>query len=399
MPHFFVSSTLILVGVLGLFVISLMLFSYRSNVFVNIFLAIIFILCSVRNITIGLFEITNANTILPSKYVSPIYLIVVPSLYLYFKSLIKDYKRIHIKDLIHLFYPVLNLVLNIAQEYFPFLKNQSVENIRFISLIVFVLFYLTLSFNTIYNSLLKQKVGRPIEQRHYLLIKNWTLFIFAISSFLLLRILYSVYSEKMSGELFRAQNYSFLVIVPWLLIYGNILINPEILYGYPKLKKKVIEIQNQLNTYNHVWIYNSVHISNLQDKKLSNSLEKRILPYIADIENFVNKEHPFRDPNFSLNDFAKKMNISTSHVSYLFKYHAVVNFVEYKNYCRIKDALELINDGYLCTLTLEGLANKVGFNSYNSFFSAFKKQTNLAPNKYFSCQNTYDFQNPKKLFS
>ena len=118
MPHFFINLILILVGILGLFVISLMLFSYRSNVFVNIYLVIIFILCSVRNITIGLFEITDFNSILPSKFISPIYLIVIPSLYLYFKSLLKDYKRIYKKDLIHLVYPVLNLVLNLCQTYF-----------------------------------------------------------------------------------------------------------------------------------------------------------------------------------------------------------------------------------------------------------------------------------------
>ena len=384
MPHFFIKLNLNFGCILGLFVISLMLFSYRSNVFVNIYLVIIFILCSVRNITIGLFEITDYNSILPSKFISPIYLIVIPSLYLYFKSLLKDYKRIYKKDLIHLVYPVLILVLNLCQTYFPALENQFIENLRFISLIIFVLAYMLLSFNILYNKLWRKKINRSVEKRHFLLIKNWTIFIFSISSFLFLRILYSIYTEKISDELFRAQNYSFLVIIPWFIIYGKILINPEILYGYPQLKKRVLAIQEQITSTDHIWIFDLKHISNLQDKRLSNIIKKSVIPYITDIENYVDNEHPFRNHKFSFPDFANALNIPKSHMYYIFKYHSIVSFVEYKNYCRIKDAMQLISEGCLETLTLDGLASKVGFSSYNSFFTAFKKTNRSGTKRIFN---------------
>ncbi len=393
MPHFFVNSALILVGIIGLFVISLMLFSYRSNIFVNVYLVIIFILCSIRSIIIGLFEIINTTSILTSRYISPIYLIVVPSLYMYFKSLTKDYERVHKKDLIHLLYPILNLVLNLGQEYFLTLKNQYIENIRFISLNVFVLVYLIKSCNILYKGLWRLDVNKYVEERHYILIKNWTLFIFTISSFLFLRILYSIYSEKISDELLRAQNYSFLVVIPWFLIYGKILIHPEILYGYPDLKRRGIEILNQISINDHVWIYDSISVSKLRDNETSDNIEKRVLPYISDIENFVNKEHPFRNTKFSFPDFAKAMNIPKCHIYYIFKYHAIVNFEEYKNYCKIKDALELIDEGYLNTLTLEGLSGKVGFSSYNLFFISFKELTKLSPKEYLNRQSNLNQQN------
>tara|TARA_R110002049_G_scaffold90686_2_gene227089 strand:- start:3738 stop:4835 length:1098 start_codon:yes stop_codon:yes gene_type:complete len=365
---------------------------------VNIYLVIAFVLCSVRNILNGLFEITDASTLLTSKHISPLYLIVVPALYLYFKSLVKDLKRINKPDLIHFVYPILNFALNIGQEFFPALNKQSVENIRFASLIVFILFYSILSFNVLFNSLWKRGTSKFIEKRHYQLIKNWTLFLFVISSFLFLRILYSISFEKISDELFRAKSYSSLVIIPWFLIYGKILISPEILYGYPKLKKRIAKIQNQVNINEHIWVFDSISISNLQDKKLSSNIEQRVLPYISDIENYVNKERPFKNPKFSFADFAKAINVPASHLNYIFKYHSVVTFVEYKNYCRIKDALELIDTGSLDTLTLEGLAGKVGFSSYNAFFTAFKKQTNLAPKDYLTRQNKPDFQNLKAAF-
>ena len=382
MPHFFVDSALILVGILGLLVIALMLFSYRSNLFVNIYLVIIFTFCSVRNIIIGLFGITNSISTLNPKLISPIFLVAVPSLFLYFKSLVKDYERIHKTDFIHLIYPALNLLLNIGQVHFHILESQTVENIRFISLMAFFLLYLILSFNILYQNLWNGILRKSVAITHYLLIKNWTLFIFIISAFLIFRIIFSIYSEKISNELFQAHNYSFLVIIPWLLIYGKIFINPEILYGYPKLKMRMMKIQNEENFTDHVWIFDLKDISNAQDKKLSGNIKERVVPYISEIENFVGKEHPFRNPKFTFADFAKALNIPNSHLYYIFKYHAIVSFIEYKNYCRIKDALQLINEGALNTITLEALANKIGFISYNSFFTAFKKQTKLAPKDY-----------------
>ncbi|WP_157757651.1 helix-turn-helix domain-containing protein [Pseudalgibacter alginicilyticus] len=232
-----------------------------------------------------------------------------------------------------------------------------------------------------------------IEKRHFQLIKNWTLFLFIISVLLFIRILYSISLEKISDRLFQGKSYSSLTLIPWLFIYGKILISPEILYGYPKLKKRVAYLQNQVTLNDHIWVFDSINISNLQDKKLSSTIEERILPYISDIENYVNKEHPFRDSKLTFSDFAKTINIPASHLNYIFKYHSVVTYVEYRNYCRIKDALKYIDHGTLSTLTLEGLANKVGFSSYNSFFTAFKKQTDLAPKEYLTQQNKLVLKN------
>lgn len=378
MQYFILNSTLILIGILGLFVISLMLFSYKSNIFVNVHLVVIFVLCSIRNIIIGLSEITNINPTINSKHISPIYLIVIPSLYLYFKSLVKDYKHIHKKDLIHLFFPILNL----GQEYFPALKNHSVQNIQYISLNLFIIVYLVLSFKILYSNLWKEGINRSVEKRHYLIIKNWTLFVFTISSFLFFRIIYSLHTEKMSNELFRAQNYSYLVIIPWFLIYANILINPVILSGYPRLKKRVNEIQDQISDENHVWIFDSDHVPDLQNKSLSTRVKKKVLPYIYDIEKFADKVHPFRNSKFTLSAFAKALNMPSSHMYYIFKYYCIIDFLEYKSYCKIKDALKLIDEGNLDTITLKGLSSKVGFSNYDSFLIAFEKQTKLSPKEY-----------------
>lgn len=114
-----------------------------------------------------------------------------------------------------------------------------------------------------------------------------------------------------------------------------------------------------------------------------------------DIQNYITCAHPLRDPNFSLKEMAIELNIPKSHLAYIFKYHCKFPFVEFKKYCRIMDTLGLINNGYLNTMTLEAVAEKAGFNSYNSFYVAFKKETGLSPKNYLATQIKMDIQKTK----
>ena len=82
-----------------------------------------------------------------------------------------------------------------------------------------------------------------------------------------------------------------------------------------------------------------------------------------------------------MNDLGKALKIPNSHISYLFKYHNKVNFVAYRNYCKIQDAQTLIKEKYLRTNTIESLSKKIGYISYNTFFVAYKKQCGISPNK------------------
>jgi YesN/AraC family two-component response regulator len=84
----------------------------------------------------------------------------------------------------------------------------------------------------------------------------------------------------------------------------------------------------------------------------------------------------------SINDLSNSLNIPSSHLAYIFKCHCKLSFVEYKNYCKINDSLNLINNNFLESKTFDALAYKVGFKSYNSFFIYFKKQTNYSPKDY-----------------
>lgn len=49
---------------------------------------------------------------------------------------------------------------------------------------------------------------------------------------------------------------------------------------------------------------------------------------------------------------------------------------------QIHDVIKVINKGYLKNNTLDSLSKKIGFTSYNPFFTSFKEITGFAPVEY-----------------
>ena len=89
------------------------------------------------------------------------------------------------------------------------------------------------------------------------------------------------------------------------------------------------------------------------------------------------------DPKVSLpNELALKTKIPISHLSFIFKYHSDISFSNYRKMSRILDAVTLIEEGFLKTNTLDALSEKVGFNTYNSFYIGFKEITSKTPQNY-----------------
>jgi AraC-like DNA-binding protein len=189
----------------------------------------------------------------------------------------------------------------------------------------------------------------------------------------------SLIVEKTSNLQWSGTTFSIFANVLWIIIFGKILSSPEILYGIPKLEERVSNYMNEIKINHSLWNLFTPEVKNLQDSNLKSIIHTKIEVYIYDIEYFICDTHPFRDPNLSFKDIAGELNIPISHLAYVFKYHCKVSYVEYKNTCKIKDSLVLIEKGYLNNMTLVAIAEKTGFNSYNSFFVAFKKETGLSP--------------------
>lgn len=182
--------------------------------------------------------------------------------------------------------------------------------------------------------------------------------------------------------------YLWVTALVWIALFMVILSNPEVLYGYSYSQAELTKTSFDVNSNNY-WIINSkIKINNNQDLLLKEKIRDKIEQYLFELNALLYKNSYFTDPQFSIKDLAQAVKIPNSHVKYIFKYHSKLSFSDYKKISRIQYSLDLINNNYLATNTLESLSKEVGFLSYNPFFTCFKDVVGKSPHQYISSINS-----------
>ena len=379
-------------GIIGLITIAVMIISYKSNPFYNVYLCLIIVIISIRFLIHGSYKLGIQTFFLPDHGAhSILYLIIAPCFYLYYKNLVHQKKAYNLKDLKHFIFIASLYFINtkaILSKIFEF--GQITNSIL---VILFITFYIVLIFKMLSKNIWFKK-DVPVNKIHFNLIKNWSIYLFTLNLLGAIRLIVSIFSEANSGSTTSGKSFAFFLLLSWLFIYFKILISPEILYGLPILNKKllkfnapIIENESTKTVTNNNWILEPNSLKNNQDLKLQEKIKSNILSYIQEVDKLSDEKLFFRNPNISTSDLANKLGVPTSHIVYLFKYHSNISFSEYRMHSRIQDAINLIESNYLKVNTLDSLAYKTGFASYNPFFSAFKKTTMFSPQDYLKNKN------------
>ena len=378
---FFLDSVFsITVGFVGLLVTFIMIFSQKSNRYVNTYLALILFIVSMRSIHGGFSE--NYNLIfldIDFNWLKPLYIIVMPLSYLYFESLFKNRIRLKRKVYLHFLLPILLAIIYAFQNKFKFLES-TLFYLIFYSLLISIILYYIIKKSFLFFEFFKNKDS--ISENHFSQLNKWVSFIFIIFIVGSIRLIFSLYFDLEKGQKGSANISNIFKNSLLLLLLIKLLISPEILFGYLKLKEKLSGFDKNLKFNHEIWILKDAVTSSLQDAKLSQLVNTKIVSYLNEIEKFIINETPFRSPKYSVYNLAKNLSIPSSHLTYIFKYHCKMSFTEYKNHYKIEDAIKLMNEGFLDSKTFEGLAEKVGYVSYNPFFTSFKKQTSYSPKAY-----------------
>lgn len=97
------------------------------------------------------------------------------------------------------------------------------------------------------------------------------------------------------------------------------------------------------------------------------------------LENIVEEIQARYNENITLTGFSKKHNISAGHLSNLLKERLGMSFSEYITAKRVQKAKELLADE---RLSVEKVANEVGYKDYFYFTKVFKKAVGISPSKY-----------------
>jgi len=159
-----------------------------------------------------------------------------------------------------------------------------------------------------------------------------------------------------------------------LLLFSDPMINPikEDL-EYKKIIKKV---------FSETFVIESktAKKKDLLTNELKNKYSKKLVSYMEE-------DSPYLDPNLSLKDLAKYLDIHSNQLSWLINYEFHKNFNEYINHYRVEAFKKNATDNKKAHITLIGLAYESGFNSKTVFNTFFKKETGMTPVQYLKRQN------------
>lgn len=100
------------------------------------------------------------------------------------------------------------------------------------------------------------------------------------------------------------------------------------------------------------------------------------------LHTLMQREKLYRESELKLETLAVKLDVAKHYVSQVINQHYGVNFFEYINLLRIEEAKQLLADPGKKILTIIEIAYIVGYNTKNTFNSAFKRITGVTPTEY-----------------
>jgi AraC-like DNA-binding protein len=369
-----------LVGLLGLITTTIVFIQHKSNRTINLYLILLFCLISIRFLLETIFYFYK--NLIPNFSYFPFFIIIIPLFHLYIKNIIANTKQYRLKELWHFVFPLVLSFGNLLNNYYYFLGKYSVVILNII-FVVYAIIYLVIDFLLLKKNVWNRNSKIQIIDVQNNLLRKWTLFLFVLYIAISIRLILTLFFDLLNSSFSAGKNQLWISGILWIIIFVKILITPEILFGYNALYKKINEQKKLDLSLNEIWILiEKTNFKNQQDEILKVKIYDDLIKNLKNIERLAFEEKSFRKAKTSATEFAKKLEIPKSHLNFIFKYHCKITFTEFKNIIKIYDALQLIESGFLKINTLDALAIKVGFSSYNPFFTSFKDVTGSTPQAY-----------------
>ena len=369
------------VGALQGLVLSVFLFSVKSNIIANrllglltFFWGIILLIFALQSK--GLF---NEYPHLLKTF-SHLEFAFFPLLYLHVKYLLSRHTEFNRKDMVHFIPMLFNILLysgfyfqsaadkisiSRAGEVYYYIASVISDEILTVQGIVYPIFILMMisryNANILdYQSNIERRDLKALRVAIILSLVSW---IFGIIAFHL-----TLFNIDIGFDLFIIC-YLFIVFIIYIISYIAIR-SPEVF----KLNEKQVVIFPQINKALETKRPAIAIIEDTVDNNFD-AMNERLLEYMK------NKK-PYLNPELSLQDLANDLNLTRHQLSALINKKQHINFYSFINLYRVNEVKNLLVNPDMKDYKLITLAFEAGFNSKASFNRLFKQITNQTPSEY-----------------
>ncbi|KFF27880.1 helix-turn-helix domain-containing protein [Chryseobacterium vrystaatense] len=212
-------------------------------------------------------------------------------------------------------------------------------------------------------------------------------YFYIIAVLLVLKNFRKLYQENYSSN--HHLTYKWLMQTTVLFLIGNIFV---LIRGFADHNSPVY---NYLLTFTSVFVLFVITwfvLNALYRPSLFAGINKNLIPVQSESEikeepeqlksllQFMKTEKPYLDDKLTLQKLAEQIDLPEKQLSQLINQHTGKHFFDFINEFRINDAKTLLKEQ--SQLTVLEVLYEVGFNSKSSFYTAFKKETNLTPTDY-----------------
>lgn len=343
----------------------LLWFLKRGNWRANRILGLLFLSIALTNVSLSIYSFYSPLVPHLLKIHVPIQYLIPPLLYFYLQALFNSNFRFKTLYFIH-FSPSLlfvlyefNFFISSASEKLEWYQNLSLTLTH--HYILAALFYFQFIVYLVLIAFMHfpaYKHLKPID-KYAANLRKWTKEIFIVVILLLLINIIPVFVNP---------RYVLLVTVISSVFYMLILY--KVFFDHSVF----INIQNSQQV-----IKEQIDILNKPGSKFDSEFEKELE---FKLNNILNIEKAYLNPELTLPELAKLMNITYHQLSRFINENKKTNFNDLINEMRIDEVKEqlLLKDNQ--KLTIEAIGLKVGFNSKAAFYNAFKKFTNSTPSAF-----------------
>ena len=358
-----------------------------------LYLCIFFLVYNVRVATgILLNSHFNVNVLAILLFqMEPLVYLIGPTIYFYGQSVYQN-KLVFKARFLFLCLPSIIMFLNLL----PYYQLSTAEKTHFISAVVNNNFFR--SFPKEYALLFDYKIQRafiPISNLSFILYTLYYLqkkksnvlmkpkiskmiysFIYIISICSVPHVLYIIYASVKSplqADLaFRLANNNNLEIFYLITLTTplSFLLFPKLIYGF--------------NPNASIVHYIKTVFANRKNSTLENnhSLRGDLPDDSVQIMEYLEKEKPYLNTEFSLHDLSRELNISHLKVSNFFNKQLNTPYPEYRNRLRVNHAIQLFKEGMHAQMSIEGIATVCGFKNKSRFYAAFKAEYQMTPTEW-----------------